>query len=94
MRAEIALDDVAGNIWQALPRRPASAALHDVSARRSGSVRRNHTWYQWLTLVHFSAQRKHFLWDRGRIQGSFTEWSGGVRGCLGCVFVTERLRLS
>jgi len=30
---------------------------------------------QGLTLVHFSAQRKHFLWDRGCVQGLF-------RGCL------------
>ena len=31
-----------------------------------------------LTLVHFSAQRKRFLWDRGCIYG--LPW-----GCLGCV---------
>ena len=32
--------------------------------------------HQGLTLVHFSAQRKRFLWDRGCI-------SGLSRGCLG-----------
>jgi len=31
---------------------------------------------QGLTLVHFSAQRKRFMWDRGCTQGL-------VRGCLG-----------
>jgi len=36
--------------------------------------------YQWLTLVHFLAQRKHFLWDRGCIQGLFGDCVGGVRG--------------
>jgi hypothetical protein len=30
---------------------------------------------QGLTLVHFSAQRKRFLWDRGCVQGVY-------RGCL------------
>jgi hypothetical protein len=30
---------------------------------------------QGLTLVHLSAQRKHFLWARGCIQGLF-------RGCI------------
>ena len=29
---------------------------------------------QGLTLVHFSAQRKHFMWDRGCIR----DYSGGV----------------
>ena len=37
---------------------------------------------QGLTLVHFSAQRKRFLWDRGCIEGLF-------RGC--CVGVYEVL---
>jgi len=33
---------------------------------------------QGLTLVHFSAQLKRFLRDRGYVQGLF-------RGCVGCV---------
>ena len=33
-----------------------------------------------LTLVHFSAQRKHFVWDRGCMKGLFKGCSGGVQG--------------
>jgi len=33
---------------------------------------------QGLTLVHFSAQRKRILWDRGCIKGLF-------RGCSGAI---------
>jgi hypothetical protein len=43
-----------------------------------------------LTLVHFSAQRKRFLWDRGCIEGlcrgyfaGVWEVSGGCNGVLG-----------
>ena len=32
---------------------------------------------QGLTLVHFPAQRKRFLWDRGCVQGLFRGCSGG-----------------
>jgi len=53
---------------------------------------------QGLTLVHFSAQRKHFLWDRGCIEGLFSGSSsgvygvlGGIRGCLGCIFCQKWL---
>jgi len=42
---------------------------------------------QRLTLVHFSAQRKLFVWDRGFIQGLFRGCSGGVRGYLGVSWV-------
>jgi len=59
---------------------------------------------QGLTLVHFSAQRKPFLWDRGCSQGLFRGCSGvvgglyrrclGIRGCLGCILCQKRLRLS
>ena len=38
--------------------------------------RRSDTPKQGLTLVHVSAQRKRFLWDRGCIEGF-------IRGCLG-----------
>jgi len=39
------------------------------------------TFHQGLTLVHVSAQRKCFLWDRGCIQRLL----GGIRGIAGCV---------
>jgi len=45
-----------------------------------------------LTLVHFSAQRKRFLWDRWCIQGLFKGCSGGMRRCSGALrvyFVSE-----
>jgi hypothetical protein len=45
---------------------------------------------QELTLVHFSAQSKRFLWDRGCIY----ELSQGFRGCLRCVLCIKWLRLS
>jgi len=37
--------------------------------------------WQGLTLVHFSAQCKRFLWDRGCIWGSLRGCLGGTRGC-------------
>jgi len=62
-----ALDDAAGNIWQA---GPGPHRMHLGSAR-AASVS---TGSQGLTLVHFSAQRKRFLWDRGAFRG----FVGGV----------------
>jgi hypothetical protein len=38
----------------------------------AGAIKR--WWRQGITLVHFSAQRKRFLWDRGCIKGL-------LRGC-------------
>ena len=38
------------------------------------------TQQQGLTLVHFSAQRKRFLWDRGCTYGLFEGFLGGVGG--------------
>jgi hypothetical protein len=35
---------------------------------------------QGLTLVHVSAKRKRFLWDRGYIQGLFMGCLGRFRG--------------
>jgi hypothetical protein len=35
---------------------------------------------QALTLVHFSAQLKRLLWDRGCVQGDLRGCLGGVRG--------------
>jgi hypothetical protein len=78
-RVRYGLDDVAGKICQALV--PGAGTLgHAVAIghrRACGRVvagvhhirrvRRG----QGLTLVHFSAQRKRFQWDRGCIQGLF-----------------------
>jgi len=47
---------------------------------------------QGLTLVQFSAQRKHFLLDRGCIEGLLRGGYGGVRGYEGVFrvyFVSE-----
>jgi len=47
---------------------------------------------QGLTLVHFSAQLKRFLWNKGCFQGLFTGCSSGVRGHEGVCrvyFVSE-----
>jgi len=52
---------------------------------------------QGLTLVHFSAQRKLILWDRGYIWGFLRGCSGvcgGIRGCLGCILCQKQLSLS
>ena len=38
---------------------------------------------QGVTLVHFSAQLKRFLWDRGCMEGVFRGRLPGVRGCWG-----------
>ena len=45
---------------------------------------------QGLTFVHFSAQRKRFLWDRGVFRGCL----GGVRWYQGVFVCQKRLRLS
>ena len=58
-----------------------STPLSSVSAVRQG-----------LTLVHFSAQRERFLWDRGCAQGLFGGCLGGVWGYYGVstvYFVSE-----
>ena len=50
---------------------------------------------QGLTLVHFSAQLKRILWDRGAFRvclGGVEKCHGvfkSIRGCLGCNFVSE-----
>jgi len=46
---------------------------------------------QGLTLVHFSAQLKRLLWSRGceGLFGGCLGVEGGIRGCLGCVFLSE-----
>jgi len=58
-----------------------------------------HTVSQGLTLVHFSAQRKRFLWDKGvhsgNVKGVFSRCcAGGIRGYLRCILCQKRLRLS
>ena len=56
--------------------------------------------WQGLTLVHFSAQLKHVLWDRGACRiclGGVQEVSGGIkqyRGVSGCILCQKRLMLS
>ena len=52
---------------------------------------------QGLTIVHFSAQLKRFLWNRGCMKGLLRGCLGGVMGhggCVGCVLCQKRLRLS
>jgi hypothetical protein len=50
---------------------------------------RNGSSSQGLTLVRFSAQRKHFLWDRGCKEGVCRGCVGGVLGNEGVYFVSE-----
>ena len=38
---------------------------------------------QRLTLIHFSAQRKRFLWEKECMQGSLRGCAGGVKGYQG-----------
>jgi hypothetical protein len=48
--------------------------------------------WQGLKVVHFPAQRKRFLWDRGCVQGLYRECIGRVRGSYGVsrvYFVSE-----
>ena len=57
---------------------------------------------QGLTLVHFSAQLKRILWDRGAIRGRLAgvqEMAGGIkvyhiRKCSGCILCQKRLKMS
>jgi len=52
---------------------------------------------QGITLVHFSAQLKRCVWDRGCIQGLFRGClgvSGGIGEYVGCILCQKRLRLS
>jgi hypothetical protein len=60
----------------------AAAAACRARCRRSVSPRE-----QGLTLVHFSAQRKRLLWDRGWIQRLFRGCLRGVRGYEGILCV-------
>jgi len=51
---------------------------------------------QGFTLVHFSAQRKRFLWDKGCIQGLPEGCLGGIRGYQGVLrvyFVSEQAQV-
>jgi len=53
---------------------------------REGTATQGHT------LVHFSAQLKRLLWDRGCMQGLFGGCSGGVtkhKGVFSVYFVSE-----
>jgi hypothetical protein len=73
--------------------------------RRIPGIAKSSAVQQGLTLVHFSAQLKRFLRDRGGIGVTFEdclggcfagarEVSGGVGGCKGCISCQIRLRLS
>jgi len=56
----------------------------ELLARRGAGVgAAGHAAGQGLTLVHFSAQLKRFMWDGGCIQGSRRGRLGGVRGYHG-----------
>ena len=62
-----------GMIWQAQPKKPGKPAAKHAPPT------------QGLTLVHFSAQRKRFLWDRCTFRGRLECEQGvsrGIRGCL------------
>jgi len=45
------------------------ALIEGASTQRAASVMGEMRWRQGLTLVHLSAQRKRFLWDRGCLAG-------------------------
>ena len=64
------------------PRRSNSVAGTVNSAMTPGVDACRAAAYQGLTLVHFSAQRKLFLWDRGCDLGLFR---GVFTGCQGVV---------
>ena len=78
--------------------------LNSLAADRAGCcqlevqmIQRSPAARQGLTLVNYSAQRKHFIWARGCIQGPYRGCIAGVygiRGCLGCILCKKRLRLS
>jgi len=69
-------------------RRPIEAACtgppgsNDIAAAAAAAA-------QGLTRVHFSAQREHFLWYRGCVEGLFRGCKGVCRGRVGCVFVSD-----
>ena len=81
--------DVASNIQQAPASGNVSAALlydgvrvlnftASAALAAGASVTYSAHGRQGLTLLHFSAQRKRFLWDRGCISGLFMGCLGGV----------------
>ena len=83
-------EGVASVHWYTMSKQ--SAALPRWGTRGTAAAPR-----QGLTPVHFSAQRKRFLWDRGMFRGcSWCIWGvvGGIIGCLGCILCQKRLRLS
>ena len=66
-------------------KRSVSSPAPVTMVRPSGEMARYSTRSQGLTLVHFSAQRKRFLWDRGAVLRGCSECAQGVlvgiRGC-------------
>jgi hypothetical protein len=74
---------------------PAPISDNDLRMK-SPSGDSSRSWEQGLTPVHYSAQRKRFLVDRGYswgllrvLVGGGCEVSGVFTGCLGCIFVSE-----
>jgi len=81
-------DSAGGGDW-----RP-DAIFTDSDVAMGAAIKR--VW-QGLTLVHFSAQRERFLWDRGAFRGRLEGvWQvlGVFMGCLQCILCQKRLRLS
>ena len=70
--------DHVGFMRMVIRSRPAAVVLTQVPI--SGGQERAAGVGQELTLVHFSAQRKRFLWSRGCIQGLCRGCVEGVRG--------------
>ena len=72
---------------------PTSSSVSSAAPRAATSARMCRSApRQGLSLVHFSAQRKRFLWDRGCIKGLFRGCLDGVRGYQGLLdvyFVSE-----
>jgi len=65
----------------------------NINLRRYTWARRRPQWptctprarRQGLTLVHFSAQRKRFMWNRGFMKGAGRRYLAGAKGVLGWV---------
>ena len=66
-----------------LPRIIFGMSSSSSSSDRPSSDRPSITSDQGLTLIHFSAQRKRFLWDKGCLFELFKGCLGGVRGYEG-----------
>ena len=61
---------------------PASPSWSKATMLMSRSTLASAASFQGLTLVHFSAQLKRFLWDKGCLGGVQGEFMAGVEGVL------------